>query len=163
MHTLSDSHLNDTEVLGHTTVDQPTNDIPDYHYNITHISILSNALGIPTQEHETNKIKEPDMYEYTEDLTKLEGYRTEISLKLPSEAASITTPLKHAAWEEALANHKDKKFVEYILKGIGQGFHIGFNGSAVGAKKNMRSAVTNPTPVDEYLQEELENNRSHHQ
>ena len=36
------------------------NDVPDYHYDIT---LLSNALGIPTQEHKTNKIKEPDMYE----------------------------------------------------------------------------------------------------
>ena len=90
------------------------------------------------------------MYEYTKDLTKLEGCRTGVSLKLPIEAESITTPLKNAAWEEALANHIDKKFEEYILKGISPGFHIGFNGSAYraeGAKKNMRSAVTNPTPV----------------
>lgn len=97
-------------------------------------------------------------YQYTADLLELEACRPESIVRLPREATQITTPLIAPAWEQALAAHPDPEFRQYILQGIRQGFHIGYNrhaGPATSAKANMLSAMRNPGPVDEYLAEEV--------
>ena len=70
--------------------------------------------------------------------------------------------LVHRNWAAALQEHPDREFVSYILEGISQGFKLGVayaNNSFKSAKANMRSALTNPGPVNEYLTKELEANR----
>ena len=70
----------------------------------------------------------------------------------------ITTPLKLSKWEELLQEHPDKKFAGYILRGIGNGFRIGFDPGQCVLKdrpSNMLSAEERPEIVTEYLREEL--------
>ena len=62
------------------------------------------------------------------------------------------------AWRAALADHLDKSYVDYILRGITEGFRIGFNYSHHTCRPshgNMLSTLENPDVVDDYLQKEL--------
>jgi len=49
------------------------------------------------------------------------------ALPLPSILTSITTPLRLEAWQQALSTHPDRRFVEFLLKGIAEGFCIGYD------------------------------------
>ena len=69
----------------------------------------------------------------------------------------MTTPLRVAAWREALASHPDQEFASYIVQGITEGFRIGFdyNGhSCQKASTNLVSAMAHPKVVDDYLGKE---------
>ena len=93
-------------------------------------------------------------YPFTLDLLQLEACRAATAPPLPQSATAIATPLRSAAWEEALRIHPDQAFASYILQGIKHGFHIGFDGhrcTPKGSATNMRSAELNPAPVDDYL------------
>ncbi len=105
-------------------------------------------------------VQEPpsDTYTYTASLLELERLIAPSGTVIPAEAANIVTPLKAAAWKKALATHPDQSFAKYIVEGITQGFHIGFNWwayKAKGAQTNMRSAMEYPGPVNDYLKTEL--------
>ena len=70
----------------------------------------------------------------------------------------IITPLNRPAWGEVLANHLDKAFVQYILRGIERGFRIGFNPRTVNLRSrymNLISASEHPEIVGSYLEVEL--------
>ena len=57
--------------------------------------------------------------------------------------------------EVAPVAHSDRRFAEYILKGIEQGFRIGFDRQRlVSAKENMLSALQHPEVVEEYIAKE---------
>ena len=43
------------------------------------------------------------------------------------ELSGCDSPLKVEAWTKELSGHPDHFFTTYILKGITEGFHIGFN------------------------------------
>ena len=63
-------------------------------------------------------------------------------------------PLRLAAWEEALYPHPDKQFCRYILRGLQQGFHVGFHqvcSPLKSARRNISSAYEHPEVVDNYL------------
>ena len=97
-------------------------------------------------------------YCYTKDLLQLEACKSSREQVLPDHARIITTPLMVAAWEQALHRHPDRPFCDYIVRGIREGFHVGFDGtlcSPVGTPSNMRSAEQNPAPVEAYLATEL--------
>ena len=66
-------------------------------------------------------------YRYMRQLKQLESYRCTLPRSLPTHLAEITTPLRVPAWKQAFRSHPDKKFAEYIVHGITNGFHIGFN------------------------------------
>ena len=152
VHTQSNSQL-EKQCIGHATIDQFNEDVPNY----THTPVITNYTCHQHREQQAEHQDSNRGYVYTEDLVKLEACRASRSVELPAGATQITTPLVARAWEQALAQHPDRQFRSYILQGIQQGFHIGFDGKAgqaVGAKKNMLSALNNPTPVEEYLQEE---------
>lgn len=77
--------------------------------------------------------------------------------KLSGELCAIRTPLKVAAWERHLQSLPDRDCAEYLLKGLREGFRIGFDyrtSSCRSAKRNMLSAIQNPQVVDEYLEAE---------
>ena len=54
----------------------------------------------------------------------------------------------------------NREFNSYILRGIAEGFHIGFDArrvsALISAKLNMSSAREHPTIVAEYLKEECQ-------
>jgi len=49
--------------------------------------------------------------------------------------SAISTPLKAQEWSSLLSNHPDQQFVAYLVKGMSEGFHIGFDHS-----RELRSA-----------------------
>ena len=61
------------------------------------------------------------------------------------------------AWQEALADHPDRVFASYILKGIAKGFHIGADRSVplVPSRGNMLSVQQKPHFVASQIGEEI--------
>ena len=68
----------------------------------------------------------------------------------------VFMPLRLVQWESLLASHPDRDYVDYILRGIKEGFRIGFkaSGSVSSVRKNMHSAMENPQVVSAYIAEE---------
>ena len=101
-------------------------------------------------------------YPYIADLRRLEELAPATPPALPQQLQEVRTPLQLQAWAQALRHHPDQEFAHYILQGIQQGFHIGFDRQVVqcrSAKRNMLSAEQNPGVVDRYLQKEREAGR----
>ena len=74
----------------------------------------------------------------------------------------VTTPLQAHVWEEYLSCHPDHEFVAFLVRGMTQGFRIGFDRDAVRlkpAKRNMKSVSEAPEVVQAYLQSEKEAGR----
>jgi len=71
---------------------------------------------------------------------------------------AVKTPLILQAWKRRLERHPDRKYTEYILKRIEQGFHTGVNGTRVitAAKQNMQSGRQNPQVITEYTRKQVE-------
>ena len=68
-----------------------------------------------------------------EDLLKLEACTSN---------NSITTPLEWRKWNLALEHYPDKAFKDYIVKGLKEGFRIGYKGpSYQSAKTNIKLAL----------------------
>ena len=58
--------------------------------------------------------------------------------------------------------HPDQTQVDYVISGLSNGFHLGFNPLAVSLKsasQNMPSASLQPSVIDQYLHTELEKGR----
>lgn len=99
-------------------------------------------------------------YIYTEDLWALHNQPHQTTAR-PRQAPSLPPhhgplPLDPHIWEVALRQHPDRLFVEYILRGLELGFHIGFDAthSLQAASRNMVSAYATPQVVATYLQAE---------
>lgn len=61
-----------------------------------------------------------------------------------------------------MKNHPDKEFAHFIIKGISEGFRIGFvqqKAPRTSARRNMASAYEHPHVIDEYLQTECDARR----
>ena len=48
--------------------------------------------------------------------------------RLPAEARLICTPLQAEAWQTMLADHPDRQLVDWMTRGIWQGFRVGYQG-----------------------------------
>ena len=92
------------------------------------------------------------LYPHTADLLALEFCRSADPWPSP-QLSQVHTPLNPAAWETALASHPDRAFARYILKGIREGFRIGFSRTCPlrSAHRNMPSARLHPEVVQAYL------------
>ena len=70
----------------------------------------------------------------------------------------VTSPLfsRIGAWRARLRNHPDQDLARYVLRGLEQGFRIGFDhrSKLSPAKYNMPSAREHPEVVDQYIREE---------
>ena len=99
-------------------------------------------------------------YAYTRDLLKLESRRAVMSLaEIPVELQQIQTPLQVREWERSLCAHPDREFCDFLLRGMTNGFRVGFwyaTCSCTRAKSNMNLAVSNPMVVEDYLTKEME-------
>ena len=101
-------------------------------------------------------------YPYTQDLLNLrytssqEGFIPELE-----GINTIVTPLHAAAWEAFLQDHPDRALTQYILNGIRNGFHIGYDKTMTrqSSASNMISAAQNPEPVQKYVDNELAEQR----
>lgn len=69
----------------------------------------------------------------------------------------VKTPLILDRFAHELRSHPNKVHADYVLRGIKEGFRLGFHSSAPlrSAKRNKRSAMANPTVIDTYLANEL--------
>ena len=56
----------------------------------------------------------------------------------------LGSPLKLGAWERALAAHPDAEYTQYLLRGIREGFRIGYD-----RRSPLRSAVANMPSASE--------------
>ena len=92
-------------------------------------------------------------YRYIDDLLRLDSCRPTSMLKHHPLLQEVSTPLIFSAWKAALAAHPDCTYRDFILSGLSGGFRIGFNHAQqlVPAKANMRSAILNPSVIDEYI------------
>ena len=70
----------------------------------------------------------------------------------------MSTPSNITTWEQALADHPDKLFAQYLIQGLKNSFRIGFdctNHFCKPAKKNLLSAQPSPQVVEDYLVKEV--------
>lgn len=95
-----------------------------------------------------------------EDLLQLDCRRPQVAV-LPVPLRRIVTPLEWQVWDHLLGAHPDSRFRHYIVKGIREGFRIGFNhGHPLRrAARNMQSVRARPEVINEYLAEECSQGR----
>ena len=70
----------------------------------------------------------------------------------------MSTPLKLPSWAEALRSYPNEEVALFMLRGIAQGFRIGFIPSSTSLRSaawNLEGALTHPQVVEVYLKEEL--------
>ena len=82
--------------------------------------------------------------------------------RLPAEARLIRTPLRAEAWQTMLADHPDRQLVEWMTRGIRQGFRVGYQGDPgelKQARQNLSSVMLHPEVVRGYLDKEREAGR----
>ena len=97
-------------------------------------------------------------YLYISHLIALDSYR-------PAQGTHVNTntgsPLIVIQWIQMLQDHPDKIYVQWIIKGIQQGFRIGFDHccSCYPANTNLRSQV--PQIILEHLSKEVSLDRMH--
>lgn len=73
---------------------------------------------------------------------------------IPKVLRTIQTPLILAEWRRQLEGHPDKDCRDYLLKGIEQGFRIGFQHglhACTQARVNIKATNEQPEIVQEYL------------
>ena len=75
----------------------------------------------------------------------------------------VSSPLSSRLdrWRQALAEHPDREFVDYLTSGLELGFRVGFRqGSSLSsATRNMHSASLHPSVVDGYIGAEVQEGR----
>ena len=64
-------------------------------------------------------------------------------------------------FQHELCHHPNPDEGEYVVQGLRDGFHLGFNYSTSlkSATENMASALLNPQVIDRYLQSEVQTGR----
>ena len=98
-------------------------------------------------------------YQYCDQLLTLENCVKDNSVQLPDCMCRIVTPMKITEWSSMLATYPDKRFVNFLLRGIEKGFRIGFTYTSIQLKshyQNLLSAMDHPQVVQDYLERELE-------
>ena len=93
-------------------------------------------------------------------LLELDQCRPPRKHELQDQLRHIETPVRLAVWQEALANHPDQRFASYILKGLEEGFRVGFNHREARLQQGAHNMpCSNHDVVSEYLKGELNLNR----
>lgn len=100
-------------------------------------------------------------YPYRADLLALEGSLPRPEAQQDQHLANVSTPLVLAEWRRELNAHLDEAFAQYLIRGISQGFCIGFDKSKrlQAATRNMQSAIINLEVVSHYLEDEAKAGR----
>ena len=99
---------------------------------------------------------EKGKYVYLEDLLQMERYT--VPLRVPAHIRDIVSPLtaRLQMWVALLDNHPDQRLKKFILKGLEEGFHIGYDWEhrRKAATHNLLSCIEHPDVVQEYIQKE---------
>ena len=78
---------------------------------------------------------------------------------VPESAYPVHTPLIPTAWGELLSSYPDQRLVQFFLRGITEGFQIGYSDrisqGLKSSRKNLEGAIQHPEVVDEYLDKEM--------
>ena len=80
------------------------------------------------------------------------------SSRLPDFMCEIVTSMTVTKWHSMLATYPDKTFVNFLLRGIKNGFRIGFACNSVhlkGQYQNLLSAMDHPEVIQTYLDNEM--------
>ena len=81
---------------------------------------------------------------------------------IPSSAKRINTPLVQDSWRHCLQEHPNQQLTQFFLKGISEGFRVGYGIQATSpksSKRNLQSALLHPEVIDNYIQNELSAHR----
>ena len=94
---------------------------------------------------------------FTEDLLTLEAAAGKVRDSESTNSDIVFRSLPIDQWSVALASHPDKDFVAFLLRGISQGFRIGFSRSSQlkPPPGNFHSVNANRSTVDKYIAEEV--------
>ena len=92
-------------------------------------------------------------YQYTQDLLSLESVPTSPLV----EGVSVSGIIPLQRWDCYLCSHPDRRFAEFLRRGIHQHFKIGFDRSCNlrSPKRNYESSVNNPGHTQQYINEEV--------
>ena len=78
---------------------------------------------------------------------------------VPESVRPVHTPLIPTAWGELLSSYPDQRLVQFFLRGITEGFQIGYSDRISqglrSSRKNLEGAIQHPEVVDEYLDKEM--------
>ncbi len=100
------------------------------------------------------------MHPHTADLICLSCCRPPSRCTIP-ELRTVSTQLKVDAWEILLSDYPDKAYVHYIIRGLRDGFRIGFQWDSrlTSAVCNMHSTRLRPAAISGYIADELSKGR----
>ena len=102
------------------------------------------------------------MYAYSEQMQAMERCSSNRERAMPEELSKIVTPLKLEVWQRELESFPDQSIAALILRGIRQGFRIGFEATKADlhpSRGNMVSASEHAEIVSSYLAEEQRQER----
>ena len=117
--------------------------------------LLTSRSSIHAGATPTSRSEWKVLYPYTADLLALEFCRN-TAQHISPQLRSVRSPLSPTAWAAALSGHPDRALAGFLLRGLSEGFRIGFFRSAPlrGATRNMLSALQHPEVVESYLEKE---------
>lgn len=101
-------------------------------------------------------------YEYMEDLLQLHSMQRPKPVEVPPVLMGNSTPLREEEWRARLQEHPDTRLKDYVLRGIQEGFRVGYdyrNHKCKRVKDNLRSALEHPDVVCKYIAEECADGR----
>ena len=118
--------------------------------------IVGTCFFVDLDLHSSGMLRD-NSYEYMEDLLALDLYRPRATANTPEFILDYNaqSPLNQSEWAVLLTDHPDHSFVAYILRGIQEGFCIGFNRQhQLGTSPGNRPSLV-PNIITEYLWREL--------
>ena len=129
-------------------------------YIVVRVLSLGLLLAVPREElldHFCNLM--PQGYRYRADLAALDACRPGGPLAVAR--APVRTVLTVPKWTSALQVCPDAAFGSYIVRGLTEGFRIGYDYQQRRGRgrRNLASAAAHPREVDAYLTEELARGR----
>ena len=118
-------------------------------YNLFSHTVFDNDL----HQHHNRQVKN-NQYYYRDHLLALDACHP-LNENLSSfTSSSVMSPLVLENWSGELSAHPDKIFAQYILRGISQGFRIGFNRSHHLSQNHSAMLTQNPEVISQYLNHE---------
>ena len=99
-------------------------------------------------------------YLYTDHLISLNSFSSNSRCHLVSHLSlSAYSPLIISQWQQELSDHPDRRYSEYILQGISDGFRIGFNDFHLLQSASSNLPTSDVSIVSDYLTKEVQLNR----
>ena len=96
-----------------------------------------------------------DSYVYTDHLLALHSCINPDPQSINILSLEVYSPLNLHQWMQDLQLHPDKEFSSYILRGIREGFRIGFNRNQHLHSSTSNLHSSNPSVIYEYLEQEV--------